>query len=275
MSEDQIGQTAGALLRNARLAQGMDLGALAAAIKVTPHKLEMLEADRFDELHGAAYARALAQTVCRSLKIEPSPVLDLLPQLGDERLDQINQGLNTPFRDRPGRTVPGDWSVLAKPMVWGPALIMFGAALLYFWPSSLVPPTKTVVRSVPPAAAPASAVAPPEPVASAPPTVIETVHAAPPPRAEMDPTGTVPPAPSVRGVLQLRTTAQSWVEVLDAGGQLLISRTIQPGEAVGLDGALPLRLRIGNSAGTQLTFRGEAVDLRAYTRGNVANLELK
>jgi len=272
MSEGAAGQTAGSLLRNARQAQGMDLATLAAAIKVTPHKLEMLEADRFDELHGAAYARALAQAVCRSLKIEPATVLELLPQPREERLDQISRGLNAPFRDRPGRIAPRDWSALARPKVWGPALIVFGAVLLYFWPRSLVPPAKTVVRTVPEMAAPASAAAL-EPATSAPAAVVETVHAVPLVNETL--VRGSPPAPTPGNVLQLRTTAQSWVEVLDGSGQVLISRIIQPGESVGLDGALPLKLRIGNSAGTQLTFRGEAVELSAYTRDNVARLELK
>lgn len=265
---------AGAMLREARLAQGMDIATLAATIKVTPHKLELLEADRFDELHGAAFVRALAQTVCRSLHIDTAPVLALLPQPPGERLDQINQGLNAPFRDRPGRAVPRDLSALANPVFWGPALIVIAAALLYLWPSKLVPPAKTVVRTLPAASAPTSALTPAEAASTSPTTVVETVYAAPPqPEAVVGAPASV--ASPVRGILQVRTTAQSWVEVFDSTGQMLISRTIQPGETVGLDGALPLKLRIGNSAGTQLVFRGAAVELSSHTRDNVARLELK
>jgi len=76
-------------------------------------------------------------------------------------------------------------------------------------------------------------------------------------------------------MLQLRTSAPSWVEVTDARGQALVSRLLQPGEAVGLDGTPPLRVRIGNAAGTELVFRGQPTDLRAFTRDNVARLELR
>ena len=44
---------------------------------------------------------------------------------------------------------------------------------------------------------------------------------------------------------------------------------------MGLDGALPLRLTIGNAAGTQVSFRGKAVDMTGRTRDNVARLELQ
>lgn len=77
------------------------------------------------------------------------------------------------------------------------------------------------------------------------------------------------------GLLQLRSTQASWVDVRDARGSVLLSRIVQPGEAVGLDGALPLRLTIGNAAGTQVSFRGKAVDMTGRTRDNVARLELQ
>ena len=43
--------------------------------------------------------------------------------------------------------------------------------------------------------------------------------------------------------MQLRTPAPSWVEVTDARGRALLSRLVQPGEALGLDGAAPFRVR--------------------------------
>ena len=56
----------------------------------------------------------------------------------------------------------------------------------------------------------------------------------------------------------LRATDATWVEVIDAGGQVLVQRLLQPGESLGLDGKLPFKLKIGNAAATQLQFRGQA-----------------
>jgi cytoskeleton protein RodZ len=69
----------GALLRQAREAQGLHIAALAAAIKVSPRKLDALEGDRWHELPDATFTRALARTVCRTLRIDPAPVLAGLP----------------------------------------------------------------------------------------------------------------------------------------------------------------------------------------------------
>ena len=89
MSETPVQEaraSAGALLRAARERQGMHVAALAAAIKIPQRKLEALESDRLDELPDATFARALALTVCRALKIDPAPVLAVLPLAGAQAL---------------------------------------------------------------------------------------------------------------------------------------------------------------------------------------------
>src|SRR5512139_1471230 len=107
--------TAGAMLRQARQAQGMHIAVLAAATKVPQRKLEALEADRFDELPDATFTRALAQTVCRTLKTDPAPVLALLPKAPGHRLEHVAEGINAPFRERPGQAPARDLSLLASP----------------------------------------------------------------------------------------------------------------------------------------------------------------
>ena len=48
-----------------------------------------------------------------------------------------------------------------------------------------------------------------------------------------------------------------------AGSISIDTRTLQPGEIVALNGALPLRFKIGNAAGTELLFRSQPVNLAA------------
>ena len=73
----------------------------------------------------------------------------------------------------------------------------------------------------------------------------------------------------------MRATEASWIEAQDARGRVLLSRTLQPGESVGLDGALPLKLVIGNASATEVTLRGKRVTLGAPNRDNVVKVELK
>ncbi|MES3013898.1 MAG: helix-turn-helix domain-containing protein [Pseudomonadota bacterium] len=271
--------TAGGLLRQARQAQGLHIAALAAAIKVVPRKLELLESDQFDQLPDATFTRALAHTVCRTLKIDAAPILALLPPPKGHRLEQVAEGLNTPFLDRPGRLVPKDFANVSSPVLWIAGLIVVMTAAVYAMPAAWLDFSKAAVtrpRAADTAAAPTVAVplvATPAPAASALPEPI-----APAAAAASEPFATTAPdavtTEAASGVLQFRANAESWVEVTDARGQSLISRVLQAGESVGLDGVPPLKVRIGNASGTQVTFRGQPVEL-AKSRDNLAKLELK
>jgi len=279
-------RTAGALLREARQAQGVHIAALSASIKVAQRKLEALEADRLDELPDATFTRALAQTVCRALKIDAAPVLALLPAPAGHRLEQVAEGINQPFRDKPGRHEPKDLSVLASPAVWGPVLLLLAAAVVYLmpqgWLATLQPPapaasepgTVSVVVSTPVPAEP-QAQPPASPVAQAPDEPADVEPAPAVPALPSAPAASVPAAAPSNAPLELRATAPSWIEVHDGRSRLLLSRVVEPGEAVVLDGAMPLRVKIGNAEATEVVFRGRTLDLASSTRDNVARLELK
>ncbi|HEY2560715.1 MAG TPA: helix-turn-helix domain-containing protein [Caldimonas sp.] len=128
--------SAGRLLREARERQGLHIAALAASIKVAPKKLELLEADRFDALPDATFTRALAQTVCRALKIDPAAVLTLLPPPAGQRLEQVGEGLNAPFRERPGVGAQRERTASSLgPLFWVTVLILIAAIGLYFLPA--------------------------------------------------------------------------------------------------------------------------------------------
>ena len=275
--------SAGAMLRAAREARGLHIAALAAAIKVSPRKLEALEADRHGDLPDMTFTRALAQTVCRALKVDAEPVLASLPRAGDmPRLSQVGAGLNAPFREAPGSRDPGDYTLLRRPMFWATLAVLLGALALALMPehwmswrtaSGPISRPAQVAPAAVPAAVPAADPVPKAAIAVSAPVAaqIETVHSAPLPVMGAAAAAAAAPA----GLLVIRTSAESWVEVHDARGQTLLSRTVQAGEAVGLDGMLPLRVAIGNAAVTQITFRGQAVDMAASTRENVARLQLR
>lgn len=130
------GPSAGTLLREAREAAGLHIAALALSLKVPVRKLEALEADRFDLLPDAVFVRALASSVCRTLKIDPAPVLERLPQTGAPRLAQDSGGINAPFR-APGDGRGASWvDQLSKPVFLAVFALLLGALILIFMPSA-------------------------------------------------------------------------------------------------------------------------------------------
>ena len=298
--------SAGRLLREAREKQGLHIAALAASIKVAPKKLEMLEADRFDALPDATFTRALAQTVCRALKIDPAVVLSLLPRPVGHRLDRVGTGLNAPFRERPGVPVQREGSALSfGPWFWITGVVVLAAVGVFFVPAGTIRMPQwaetraaAVAASEPAVVSSESAVLPGETVAA---SAVATSALAPAlgaSDATWAASGAAPvaatfvaattnepaasPAPaSVNdgyapvGVLQVRASEASWIEITDGRGYSLVSRLVKPGEVLGVDGEAPFRLRIGNAGGTRVSFRGQPMELAAYTRDNVARFELK
>ena len=129
-------RTAGGLLRAARQAHGLHIAALAATIKVSQRKLESLEADRFEELPDATFTRALAQTVCRALKMDPAPVLALLPAPVSHRLEHVSQGINEPFRERDAHGESTERLTRVSPGMWAALAIIVMAAIVYLLPQS-------------------------------------------------------------------------------------------------------------------------------------------
>ncbi|WP_196887928.1 helix-turn-helix domain-containing protein [Rubrivivax gelatinosus] len=303
------GTTAGALLRAAREKQGLHIAALAAAIKVPVAKLEALEADRHDELLDPAFTRALALAVCRALHTDAQPVLALLPRTDGSALDHVVGSLNTPFRERAGPDMPKVSLGSVKPLVWAGGALLVAAAVVYFMPAGMLQaPAPTADASPPPEAAsvpeaaasvPEVALVPVEP-ASAPASVAVAVAPvavpapAPVPAAAASAASAVLPAlkpamaatlaaasapasavPAAAGLVQLHAEQPSWIEAYDAKGQVVFSRLLRAGETAGVDGQLPLRLKIGNAPATRLSFRGKPVDLAPLTRNAVARVELQ
>ena len=286
------GSSAGEMIRSAREKRGLHIAALAAAIKVPQRKLEALENDRYDELVDMTFTRALAQTVCRSLKVDAQPVLDRLPQLAGTapNLQHVSSGLNAPFRERPGQDDGPDWSWLRKPAFWGTLLVLIAAAAVKWLPERFLPRfgaaapsgsapvvAKPVVATPAPTLPPVTSAGQTTPASPAVTTGSATVSTSLGTPVLVEEPASAPAAaikPAGAGLLGVKVSSESWVEVQDARGRTLLSRKVVAGESIGLDGEVPLRLTIGNAAATQLTFRGKPVDLSANTVANVARLQL-
>ena len=297
----QSAAQAGALLRAARQQQGLHIAALAASIKVTPAKLEALESGRTHELLDATFTRALAQAVCRVLKIDAAPVLALLPGAPPGSLERVDSGLNTPFRERSGRGDMAGWLPWRRPVLWLAGLLLAAAAAFVLVPgqpgsSGQLSITTGVDGSGapvmppggPPNAGDAAAPATAEPAASA-----GAGAAAPATNQSGPPVTTTTPGPAgaaavaappgaaatasqaaADAALVLRALQATWVQATDGSGQTLMARLVPAGETVVLTPALPVRLRIGNASGTELQFRGKPVDLASTARDNIANIIL-
>lgn len=311
---DESGRAPGEILRAAREAQGLSLDHLAATLKVAPAKLAALEEGRLDQLPDASFARALAQTMCRVLKIDAAPVLAGLPAARVSPLASDKPALNQPFKET--RLAPkmfegdgdGGFSRLLRPQWLAPILLLVAAAGIYLLPDSFELPrwrgaavpaepvasqasapeqTADGVLPVPaasdalvldPVGAPASdavASSASEPGASA--SVVPAVSPALVPEASASQSlgGSAGAQSDADGPVALTVTEDSWIEVIDGGGNTRLSRIVRAGETMTMGGVAPWKVRIGHVGGVKVSLRGQPVDLTPFARNNVARLELK
>lgn len=93
-----------------------------------------------------------------------------------------------------------------------------------------------------------------------------------------DAAATTPPASTMVAAevpLVLTFKGTSWAEVKDAKGRVVLQMTGGGGMTQTVSAMPPLELSLGNAPEVAVTFRGQALDLSAYTRGNVARVSLQ
>ncbi|HLT34791.1 MAG TPA: helix-turn-helix transcriptional regulator [Enhygromyxa sp.] len=79
-------RTPGAYIHHQRKRKGMSLDQLAVLTKIPRAQLELLEADRYEELPGMVFAKGFLRCCARALELDPDTVLGLLYERERERL---------------------------------------------------------------------------------------------------------------------------------------------------------------------------------------------
>jgi cytoskeleton protein RodZ len=291
------GVSAGTLLRQAREAAGLHIAALAVSMKVPVKKLEALESDRLDLLPDAVFARALAASMCRTLKIDPAPVLEKLPGTKKVSLTVEARISNQPFNAR-GHTGGNASSLnLGKTAMFTVIALLLAVALVLFVPQSddsknppeaaidVVEPHFPIDANKPPveelitpAGTPLPSLATSAPAASAP--AISATPMLPKPPAPVvsaapAPVVSAPAAVSANPVVVFKARGSSWVEVTDAKGLVQLRRTMEEGEMASAAGTLPIVVVVGRVDMTDVAVRGKPFDVSKVAVGNVARFEVK
>lgn len=290
---DSTLKTAGDMLREAREGHGLHIDVVAAALKVPTQKLQALEDDNIEALPDPVFARALAASVCRALRVDPAPVLAKLPGALRPGLADADRPLSGSFRSGAPRTRGGTGGTPSRALLVVVALLLAGAAALVWLPSGAFEQlgqwvsgftagdrsaSASDTAAVPQGDVPAGTVV--EPVALPPPSEVPAAPAEAASSAVVASAAAAASAPAAASVggnaLVFAATAESWITVTDATGKSLLRRTVTPGETVGVNGTLPLSVVVGRAAGVTVQVKGKPFDLTPLARsGGVARFEVK
>lgn len=275
--------SAGAALREARERMGLSVADVAHRLKFAPRQVEALEADDFARLPEIAFVRGFVRNYARLLQLDPAPLLAALPGTPAPPPLAARTQEETPFPPTSPTRKPGPAWLIAV------ACIVALAAGFFIWSHDGKPDAPKTVREevvpvpAPPPVAAALVATAPAPAVSTPatsaqlPALPPQAAAKPAPQiAAPAPQSGVAPATSKRpGVIRMEFDEESWVEVTDRDGRVLLSKVFPRGSEQSLNGKAPFSLVIGLSSAVRLTYKGKAVDLALHAKSGVARLTLE
>jgi cytoskeleton protein RodZ len=304
--QPQVPASAGAQLRAYRESAQLTVDDVAHHLKLARRQVLAIENDELDALPGPTFVRGFIRNYARLLRVDPAPLLEaggLAKASPGASIEHIAPTMGElPAEDASS----GSWSRWLIPaglvlvLAAGIAYYEFGGGARKFRKepveaSAPVPapantdqplvqpaaPAIDAAQPVPPPSAvsapvPAAAPATTTPPAVSPPATTTPVAPSTPAAAvaTLPTPATQAPAPADGGRVELAFTGTSWVEVRDAKGNLLLSRTLNASQPQDLTGTPPLTLTIGNARAARLSYNGAAIDLAPYTQREIARLTL-
>lgn len=270
MSESGLASV-GQILREAREAQGITLDNAAVRLRLMHRQVEAMERDDFESLGQSVFARGFVRNYARLLGLAPE---SLLARMDGAPTEPAAVAPTEPALPRSWLTSP--WLILS---LLGLLLAVAVPVALYAWlnsdggerpdepvPAALQPRPTPVVASAP-VAAPADVVVP-APVPSATPAATDGT----PPEATAS--GTAEPAAD-GSVLHFDFGDESWTEIKDASGRMLMRQLNPAGSSADVHGQPPFDVVIGNAAQVQVTYNGRPIDLKPFIDVTVARFTLE
>jgi cytoskeleton protein RodZ len=299
-------------LRHARESAGVHIAALAAGLKVPVRKLEALESGRYGELPDLTFARALASSACRQLKVDPRPVLEQIPQVRQPVLEQAGRTINATFKSSvPGASSSqGAWFL--RPSVMVAALLGVAALALLLMPEEFELPSLSILSGGSSAVLEESSGQRVERLQLEPSPALDVDGAGseaasneegalPQPAAEpsgVSPDasagqaapGSAPAEPASSGeraavtapavaatsvLLNITATSETWVEVTNGAGTVVTQRVLRPGDVIEFSSSPPYKVILGRADAARVMVRGNAFDVTPFARNQVARFEVK
>ena len=277
---------AGRQLRNAREALDLTPEQVAHQLKLSVRQVNAIEQEAFDELPSNIFIRGFVRNYARLLKIDADPLLAYLVEVLPNEQESTNH-LVAPLATG---VLLSDDHLAKKQRRFSPVVLMaFLGALIgisvAFW--FLQQPTNPELAlpeiDSPPVLdlQPASAVVE---VAEGPELAVSV--ASPVAASVINPASVTASSPAQKAsqvitasaaAIKIVSTTDSWVQIIDANGNKVLSEIVRPGIERTVDGKPPFAVKVGNAPKTQLYFHGQSVDLSAYLKpgSDVVNLELK
>lgn len=269
----------GAELRAAREAKGLPPEAVAQVTRFSVSQIEALERDDYASLPGITVVRGLVRSYAKFLKLDAISLLAALDSAVP--VANVHAPVHMGEVTQPGFFRRAGFRLAA--FVMAGLLLLLGGLWYIIRPGGEVMPNRPQpqVSQLAPAVAIEPVVASPVLTPDGVPPPAATGVAPAPAEAASDVPGALPvpvaaaPAPAAPPGLRLEFDAFSWIEIRDATQQIVFSGEYPAGTRQNVAGKAPFQLWIGKASGVKV-FSGErSIDLKPYTREDVARLTVE
>lgn len=248
MSEEKLQSlvipTVGHLLKKARKAQSLSLGAISKKLCISQRHLKSLEEDH-ENLVCDVYTLGFLKSYAQFLGLNEK---DLTEQFKEQAIKPSSPQLPYPA-PLPGKGLP------TLPILSFSIFALIGIIAGWQWygysHSPISPPQEqkwTQASQPPPSASPVPVVVPKEPLTEELPHIIPVIQDVQPVELPvLEPQISLSP-----GAVILKVTEEAWVEVKDEEGNKIVSGIFKPGETYEFKNPKNLILKTGNAKGIQL-----------------------
>jgi cytoskeleton protein RodZ len=301
----------GAQLSARRQALNWSVEQVAAQLNLAPRQIQAIEADNYAALPGMAIARGFIRSYAKLLNIDAAPLLQVVAKEATpaEEAGPLRRELPN-IRFTESRLSPSGRQNMVSRSILGLLLVVFVAGGLFVMlqtgmqarlPSFLqfgagnaptVPTPLDQEKSAPEESAAMSDDAANVGSGSAPDSGAggnDTKRDIPANQVTADgampvmpvATGIIPVAPaatsraSTKDMLTLKLREDSWVEIKRPDNSTVVAALFKAGATESFKITGPVVMIVGNAAGVDVTLRGKPIALKANTRSNVAQLNLK
>ena len=280
----------GAVLAEARERQGLSRAEVAQRLHMSPFQIEALEMGEYSRLPTGTFLRGFVRNYAKLLGVESEPLL--------ANLAQAHSGRPAPGIVVPSQNIRFDplGQRLASPYVKAAGLavtfLVLGFAALYWWffirpepPAAVARKPATAVEQGPPQQLAVAPQTPPQPVTvtSAP---SEPIKAEPPPAPAEPPKVELAKAEALKAepkkatnprdrTIRLRFKGESWVEIRDGQGRVLLSQINSPNTQAEVVGRPPFTVVVGNAPEVEMTYNDREFPLEPHTRVAVARFTVE
>jgi len=266
---EAVTESAGALLRAARKQAGLNVEQMAERLNLRRGIVRALEEDRFDSLPGPTFTRGYLRNYARALKLDERKLLALF----EATLPLAAAPAPTESR-RPPRYRPIALDSRAPRRHWSAAAALLVVLALWGWQQlgekapelvSLTPESNSVSVDLPGGLDEALPLAEGNP--------LDMVELLPVP-AELQSAESQTPESLAAETdrLNLRFSADCWVEIKDRDNRVLFAALKRADEKLQIEGRGPFKVLLGFAPGVEMAYNGRPVDIEVPSGARSARL---